>query len=412
MAFSPRYLVSAHHLGKAATSSLPQVPRSIKILTFNILAGNLGTSDHFPYVDPSRLEWSARRELIVSQILAVDPDVFCLQELNDYEEFFRDRFPAAGYASIYIKRPSLHHSPWSGENKHDGCGIFFKADKFILQARETIQYEDRHDRVGLAALLGPKDPLLSPLLIATTHLYWDSNKIETQIAELKQFEEWLEMHYQNCTMQLGKAPVVAVCGDFNNTPSSQIYKYMVSEFMRSTIPSGFRSAYDTYQWKMELQTQVPSHIGSDCSSTSPSNHHSVSYPATSTCPRTITGLVSPGADVPAACSSQHSAPFSDVSREEGLYEPQFTAFNFRRSQTIDYIWFTKGSMDVVALLELPAEDELRKESGPEGWVGRVNQELHRKGRALLPLDKNLNGIPNSQYGSDHLPIAAILQFPA
>lgn len=40
--------------------------------------------------------------------------------------FFKPELQDRGYESVYVKRPSIHVSNWSGEKKHDGCGIFYK----------------------------------------------------------------------------------------------------------------------------------------------------------------------------------------------------------------------------------------------------------------------------------------------
>jgi exonuclease III len=41
-------------------------------------------------------------------------DVLCFQELTDYWEFFKHELERLGYASVYVKRPSLHGTSWSG----------------------------------------------------------------------------------------------------------------------------------------------------------------------------------------------------------------------------------------------------------------------------------------------------------
>ena len=72
-----------------------------------------------------------------------------------------------GFKSVYVKRPSVNVSSWSGRYaarvvgarrpcpftsrsvKHDGCGIFFRETMFRLEATETLNYDDTHDRVAL-----------------------------------------------------------------------------------------------------------------------------------------------------------------------------------------------------------------------------------------------------------------------
>jgi hypothetical protein len=65
-------------------------------------------------------------------------------------------FKARGYDSIYLKRPSIHHSTRSGKTKTDGLGIFYKESKFVLEEHTELNYEDVHDRVALVTLLRNK----------------------------------------------------------------------------------------------------------------------------------------------------------------------------------------------------------------------------------------------------------------
>jgi mRNA deadenylase 3'-5' endonuclease subunit Ccr4 len=64
------------------------------------------------------------------------------------------------------------------------------------------------------------------------------------------------------------------------------------------------------------------------------------------------------------------------------------------------------------------EEALRAEEGPEGWVERENEhrlsEARKKGKneadvELLRTTNNYNGLPNSVFGSDHLPLMAVFE---
>jgi len=63
---------------------------------------------------------------------------------------------------------------------------------------------------------------------------------------------------------------------------------------------------------------------------------------------------------------------------------------------------------LVGVLEIPSESDLRSENGPEGWVEREK----KMGEPLLDPQKNNNGIPNSVFGSDHIPLLGIFFLPA
>lgn len=158
---------------RKAHGQLRAVPESrFRVATLNILASNLAKPMHFPYVMPEKLEWSHRRQVLMSQLDALNADIVCLQELSDYWTFFREEMHMRGYESVYVKRPSINVSTWSGEGKKDGCGVFFKRNAFELVDCDSVNYNDVHDRVAMLALLKHKTSQRH-MFVSTTHLWWN-----------------------------------------------------------------------------------------------------------------------------------------------------------------------------------------------------------------------------------------------
>jgi endonuclease/exonuclease/phosphatase family metal-dependent hydrolase len=163
---------------------------------------------------------------------------------------------------------------------------------------------------------------------------------------------------------------IVLCGDFNNSPDSAIYEYMESSFMQKPnlegIHEAFRSAYASY---LPNAASVPDHhIGKK--------------------------LVSTTLEV----------------GNKG--EPPHTTVNFRRCWTIDYIWYSRSCLVPTQVLDIPPESILRSEEGPPDWLNRIarSDSYSKAGRLPTGLHGNHNGIPNSKFGSDHLPIMAELEF--
>ncbi|KAG9410409.1 Nocturnin [Aphanomyces cochlioides] len=289
----------------------PSAPSTFSIAQLNILASNLASPDRFPYVQPELLEWETRKNILMRQLADLRADVICLEECSDYWTFFRPSFLALGYDSVYVKRPSTHSSTWSGDKKMDGCGIFFRQDKFELKECDSVNFRDEHDRVALLALLkevGTKHHIL----VGSTHLWWNSNKVDHQMRQLVelndemiQFTAALEAKYAH-QLPHGTIPVV-LCGDFNNSPTSPLYHYMEKDFLSPTI--AMKSAYADY--------------------------------------RAIDGTAETG-------------------------EPPHTTVNYRRCWTIDYIWYSPQHLQRDAILEIASEAELRSEAGPPGWHAVAN----------------------------------------
>jgi len=284
------------------------------------------------------------------------PKILCLEELDYYWTFFQKELGNLGYDSVYHKRPSVHVSSWSGKQKHDGCGIFFQRDTYDLLWEQCLTYDDIHDRVGLIVLLKNKHNN-KYLIVGSTHLYWDEKLVDVQLSELKELDVGIgEMkQYAEANFGVKEIPIL-IGGDFNNGPRSVIYKYMSTEF-GSAYGVKMRSAYDIY-----------GHLN----------------------PKEADKIL------------PKEGQFGEA------FEAPYSTVNYRRSWTIDYCWYSQ-SLTLTHLLEIPPERELRLEPGPDDWIQKENDQRKNSGKPLLDETQNLNGIPNSKHGSDHIPLLAVFK---
>lgn len=234
----------------------------------------------------------------------------------------------------------------------------------------SVNYKDEHDRVGLLVLLKSKQNG-QLVLVVSTHLYWDSEKVETQLKELKELEGAILTMRQEVEEEYGEKDVPVVwTGDFNNGPRSAIYQHMTQGIgAKEGGAPLFRSAYDVYGHLDEAQGGILAKEG----------------------------------------GPESEAPYTSV--------------NYKRKWTIDYVFYTQSRLRVTHLLEIPKIEGLQEEDGPEGWVAKENDKLRKafeeKKKAnptlsetslrLIDESKNNNGIPNSLFGSDHLPVLAVFQ---
>ncbi|KAF1316910.1 Glucose-repressible alcohol dehydrogenase, partial [Globisporangium splendens] len=332
-----RFLKCAQQLQQVGEDKLSR--ETITVVQLNILASNLATRNHFPYVVDSSLNWENRKMVLLRQLEELDADVVCLEELSDYwtyagimvlavrVAFFKPELSDRGYDSVFVKRPSIHVSNWSGEKKHDGCGIFFK--KVDHQMSELFELEEEVIRMTSDVM----------------------DKYERDMADTVTGKNHL--------------PIV-LCGDFNNSPESAIYEYMETAFMQKPNLEGvtetFKSAYAKYK-----QNAIASGVHDE--------------------------------------TSLHiKAGKKD--------EPPHTTVNYRRCWTIDYIWYSQSSLAPAKILDIPDESVLRSEEGPPNWLNRLalSDSYNKSGRLPSGLHGNHNGIPNSKFGSDHVPIMAEFEF--
>jgi len=269
------------------------------VAQFNILAKVLAQSDHFPGVKKERLQWSNRKQVLMKNIedLLIDgrrADILCLEELSNYWEFFKDELakPPFLYNSVYVKRPAITKTSWSGLAKTDGCGIFYSLARFKLLSQTVVNYRDHHDRVALIVALECIGELDGNgiIIISNTHLYWDITKIDDQMSQLRFLHESIGIFFEQVKNEFDidcySVPVI-IAGDFNNLPSSELYKYMHHEFL-----------YDSHQML--------------------SSYRKYNLPG-----------------------------YNSLTNEEieenilqGIYEPSCTSVTHRRAKTIDYIFYS------------------------------------------------------------------------
>jgi len=168
--------------------------------------------------------------------------------------FSKKNLGPQGYDSHFQNRPS----------KKDGCGIFFKRNKFDLVSSYFVDYNDGTSRIATIVQLrhvknerhidienstkmlhehvvvkenSDEQHIVTEstekfIIVGTTHLFWDNKKEEIQIKEIQLFLESLQKFNPN------NFPTI-ICGDFNSYPTQSIYRIMNL--------NKFQSAYQNYK---------------------------------------------------------------------------------------------------------------------------------------------------------------------
>ncbi|QCD90937.1 CCR4-NOT transcription complex subunit 6 [Vigna unguiculata] len=242
------------------------------LVSYNILAQVYVKSSSFPHSPSSSLKWKLRSNTILEVLKDLGADFFCLQEVDEFESFYKGNMQNLGYSSIYMKR--------SGQ-KRDGCGLFYKHDCAELLIEEKIEYNDlvksipdgnssndddhtniqtvhvdkqkdvapkngsksntedrgdpndprvrlKRDCVGIMAAFKFKDPSRHIVIVANTHLYWDPQWADVKLAQAKYLLSRLAKFKTLVSDRYECIPEVIVAGDFNSQPGDTVYQYLVS----------------------------------------------------------------------------------------------------------------------------------------------------------------------------------------
>ncbi|CDY27147.1 BnaA08g07850D [Brassica napus] len=232
-----------------------------RLVSYNILAQVYVKSSFFPHSPPACLKWKARSHAILSVLKKLQADFFCLQEVDEYDSFYRKNMESLGYSGIYIQR--------TGQRKRDGCAIFYKPSCAELVTKERIEYNDlldeqkietsneakgdekeakdsqkdsrdlndpqvrlKRDCVGIMAAFRINKPFHHMVIVANTHLYWDPELADVKLAQAKYLLSRLAQFKTLISDEFECTPSLLLAGDFNSIPGDMVYSYLVSGYKK------------------------------------------------------------------------------------------------------------------------------------------------------------------------------------
>ncbi|XP_006906273.2 nocturnin [Pteropus alecto] len=217
----PRYQRDFVDLRTDCPSSHPPV----RVMQWNILAQALGEGkDNFVQCPVEALKWEERKCLILEEILAYQPDILCLQEVDHYFDTFQPLLSRLGYQGTFFPKPWSPCLDVEHNNGPDGCALFFLQNRFKLVHSANIRLTAmtlKTNQVAIAQTLECKESGRQ-FCIAVTHL-----KARTGWEQFRSAQGCdLLQNLQNIT-QGAKLPLI-VCGDFNAEPTEEVYKHFAS----------------------------------------------------------------------------------------------------------------------------------------------------------------------------------------
>ncbi|XP_007939407.1 nocturnin [Orycteropus afer afer] len=197
----------------------------IRVMQWNILAQALGEGkDNFVQCPVEALKWEERKCLILEEILAYQPDILCLQEVDHYFDTFQPLLSRLGYQGTFFPKPWSPCLDVEHNNGPDGCALFFLQNRFKLVNSANIRLTAmtlKTNQVAIAQTLECRESGRQ-FCIAVTHLKartgWERFR-SAQGCDLLQ-------NLQNITKG-AKIPLI-ICGDFNAEPTEEVYKHFAS----------------------------------------------------------------------------------------------------------------------------------------------------------------------------------------
>lgn len=356
----------------------------VTVMSYNTLCDRAATSAQYGYTAPEHLSWEHRKHLILSEFRARDPDILCMQEVEQdaFREYFAPELAMNGYRSSFHPKARARTMSSVEAKQVDGCATLYKDKTWILLEKQTIDFAnaainrpDMKSETDIFNRVMPRDHVAlvtflenrytgARLIVVNAHIEWnpahrDVKVIQTAILmefvtkladqfskvpplkEKKLFKfadgdsdasangvepEMLEpapsQEYSS-----GQQIPLLLCVDFNSTPDSGVYELMESGSLSRDHPDLGDFKYGKF--------------------TREGMHHPFSLRSS---------------------YSEKDMPFTN-------YTPHFQGM-------IDYIWYASNTLQVTGLL------------------GKIDEEYLRR----------VPGFPNAHYPSDHIALMSELVF--
>nr|XP_009759626.1 PREDICTED: carbon catabolite repressor protein 4 homolog 6 isoform X3 [Nicotiana sylvestris] len=176
------------------------------------------------------LDWEWRKRSILSELGWWSADILCFQEVDRFQELEAE-LKLRGYNGIWKRRTG---------DPADGCAIFWNASRFKLVHEEFIEFKKFGLRDNVAQIcvfesLGQQNKSVTPALsarpghsnkvvICNTHVLFNPRRGEIKLGQVRVLLDKAD----GVSKLWDNAPVV-ICGDFNSTPKSPLYNYIVEE---------------------------------------------------------------------------------------------------------------------------------------------------------------------------------------
>lgn len=399
------------------------------VMSYNILSQDLLLDNAYLYrhCDPEVLPWEYRLPRLLREIQEHDADILCLQEVqqNHFGDQIRPSLEALGYQCEYKKRTG---------HKSDGCAVAFKTSRLSLLSSNHVEFFRRgdplldRDNVGLVVQLSPASDPASCVCVANTHLLYNPRRGDIKLAQLA-----ILLAEVNRVSRLpdGSTNPVLLCGDFNSTPISPLYRFLTSGRLDyKGLAIGMVSGQEQFSraqrllccplWSNDLgissscqYQELNQRLNQDQTQSCQTQRDVQEEPGGAAClSPTVEGAISdltvkddapkPAQEAFKRWKLSHSltlkSSYNHRLNPDGREE--ITTCHSRTAMTVDYILYTPDS---------PVGTSPPPSSSLPG--GRGLQLLGRLSLVGRPELEQVNGLPNENHSSDHLPLLARFRLP-
>ncbi|CAH1982194.1 unnamed protein product [Acanthoscelides obtectus] len=211
------------------------------LMSYNVLAQDLlQWHPHlYKHHNPKYLTWEKRWRNLMTEIQEIDPDIICLQEVQEsHLKTYYSLLESFGYQGVYKRRTG---------QRTDGCAIYFKTENVTLLEHVTVEFYQKNvpllnrDNVGIVAKFAPKLHPTRQFVVATTHLLYNPRRRDVRLAQMQLLLSEVErISFRKDAKDVESTYLpIFITGDFNTPPKSDLYNFMVEGKLRyDNMPPG------------------------------------------------------------------------------------------------------------------------------------------------------------------------------
>ncbi|XP_017773871.1 PREDICTED: 2',5'-phosphodiesterase 12-like [Nicrophorus vespilloides] len=248
---------------------------NFRVVCYNTLSCRY-TGTQFTYCDKQHLSVDYRKQLIMKELTGYKADIICLQEVDNkvFSFYFRDEFKKLNYAAIYNKKGNVipeglatifntkrfsffgqGHIVFNMEVKKNPC---LRNVLRIIKKDQDLEETFMKQATSLQFCKLKNQCLNEITIVANTHLYYHPDASNVRLIQTVLCLDYLK---NICSKEIKHNPNYNVglifCGDFNSTPDSEVYKFLVNGTIQyenagyaTTLfhPFSFKSACGTPQY--------------------------------------------------------------------------------------------------------------------------------------------------------------------
>lgn len=254
-------------------------PEILTVLNYNVLCPKYATPQMYSYCPSWALEWEYRRDLIMGELTTLQPDIVCLQEVeaSQFEGFFRGRLRELGYEGVFWTKSRARTMSEEERKLVDGCATFYRSGTFKCVSTHLLEFQQSalgrkdfqkcddffnrfmtKDNIVGFAVLQHRQLKGGPLVfVANTHVHWDPEYTDVKMVQTAMLTEELahlvgrhsgmpalgsvaidegravtqgethrvQQQHQQLQRQFQRTAAI-ICGDFNSKPDSGLYEFL------------------------------------------------------------------------------------------------------------------------------------------------------------------------------------------